>query len=125
MTNWSRIRRTGDHFVTDYRAGAARYGRGMSDVQTTDNAEQHRYEARVDGELAGFAAYVAADDLIMFTHTEVFEAFEGKGVGSALARGALDAVRADGSRKVLPRCPFIRGWIEKHPDYQDLVDSTF
>ena len=61
----------------------------------------------------------------MFTHTEVFDAFEGKGVGSALARGALDAVRADGTRQVLPRCPFIRGWIERHPDYQDLVDSTF
>ena|SRR6187431_2940818 len=97
----------------------------MSDVVVTDNPGSSRFEAHLDGELAGFSAYQAADDLIMFTHTEVFEAFEGKGVGSALARGALDAVRADGTRKVLPRCPFIRGWIEKHPDYQDLVDSTF
>ena len=97
----------------------------MSDAVVTDNPESSRFEAHLDGELAGFAAYQAADDLIMFTHTEVFDAFEGKGVGSALARGALDAVRTDGSRKVLPRCPFIRGWIEKHPDYQDLVDSTF
>ena len=97
----------------------------MADVQVTDNPEESRFEARVDGELAGFAAYDTADDLIMFTHTEVFDAFEGKGVGSSLARGALDAVRADGTRQVLPRCPFIRGWIEKHPDYRDLVDSTF
>jgi len=97
----------------------------MSDVQVTDNPAESRYEARVDGELAGFAAYETADDLITFTHTEVFDAYEGQGVGSALARAALDAVRADGSRKVLPRCPFIRGWIDKHPDYQDLVDSTF
>jgi hypothetical protein len=97
----------------------------MSDVQVTDNPGESRFEGRVDGELAGFAAYATADDLITFTHTEVFDAFEGKGVGSALARGALDAVRAHGSRKVLPRCPFIRGWIEKHPDYADLVDSTF
>jgi predicted GNAT family acetyltransferase len=97
----------------------------MSDVQVTDNPGQSRYEAHVDGELAGFAAYDTADDVIVFTHTEVFDAFEGKGVGSALARGALDAVRADGTRKVLPRCSFIRGWIAKHPDYQELVDPTF
>lgn len=97
----------------------------MADVQVSDNRDELRFEARVDGELAGFAAYELADDLVMFTHTEVFDAFEGQGVGSALARGALDAVRADGTRQVLPRCPFIRGWIDKHPDYQDLVDSTF
>jgi len=97
----------------------------MADVQVTDNREALRFEARVDGELAGFAAYELADDLIMFTHTEVDDAFEGQGVGGALARGALDAVRADGTRQVLPRCPFIRSWIERHPDYQDLVDSTF
>lgn len=97
----------------------------MADVQVTDNRDELRFEARVDGELAGFAAYEIAEDLIMFTHTEVFDAFEGQGVGGALARQALDAVRADGTRQVLPRCPFIRAWIEKHPDYQDLVDSTF
>jgi len=97
----------------------------MADVVVTDNRDELRFEAHVDGELAGFAAYELADDLIMFTHTEVDDAFEGHGVGGALARGALDAVRADGTRQVLPRCPFIRGWIEKHPDYQDLVDSTF
>lgn len=97
----------------------------MADVVVTDNPDESRFEAHVGGELAGFAAYEAADDLIMFTHTEVFDAFEGQGVGSSLARGALDAVRADGTRHVLPRCSFIRGWIEKHPDYQDLVDSTF
>jgi len=97
----------------------------MADVQVSDNPTESRFEARVDGELAGFAAYETTDDLITFTHTEVFDAFEGQGVGSALARGALDEVRSDGTRKVLPRCPFIRGWIEKHPDYQDLVDGSF
>ena len=97
----------------------------MADVQVSDNPTESRFEARVDGELAGFAAYETTDDLITFTHTEVFDAFEGQGVGSALARGALDEVRSDGARKVLPRCPFIRGWIEKHPDYQDLVDGSF
>ncbi|GAB3262221.1 GNAT family N-acetyltransferase [Nocardioides dilutus] len=95
----------------------------MSDVQVSDNPGESRFEAHVDGELAGFAAYDNTDDLIVFTHTEIFDAFEGQGVGSALARSALDAVHADGTRKVLPRCPFIRRWIEKHPDYQDLVGS--
>jgi predicted GNAT family acetyltransferase len=97
----------------------------MADVQVTDNPGESRFEARVDGELAGFADYRTAEDLITFTHTEVSDAFEGQGVGSALARGALDAVRADGTRRVLPRCAFIRGWIDKHPDYQDLVDTSF
>ena len=94
----------------------------MTDVEVTNNEAEHRYEARVGGELAGSAYYDAADDLIVFTHTEVDDAFEGKGVGSALAKGALDDVRADGRRKVVPRCPFIKGWIDRHPDYQDLLD---
>ena len=96
----------------------------MADVQVTDNPDESRFEARVDGELAGFADYTTAEDLITFTHTKVDDAFEGQGVGSALARGALDAVRADGTRTVLPRCAFIRGWIDKHPDYQDLVRAS-
>ena len=94
----------------------------MADVQVTLNEDKKRYEARVDGELAGSAYFDAADDLIVFTHTEVDDAFEGKGVGSALARFALDDVRAGGRRKVVPRCPFIKGWIDRHPDYQDLLE---
>lgn len=92
----------------------------MTDVQTTDNAEQHRYEARVDGELAGFAEYRLQGDRVVFTHTEVDDAYEGQGIGSSLARSALDDVRAAG-RTVVPLCPFIRSWIDKHPDYADLV----
>jgi predicted GNAT family acetyltransferase len=96
----------------------------MTDVQVTDNPGESRFEARVDGDVAGFAAYDKADDRIVFTHTEVDDAFEGQGVGSALARGALDAVRAEGGHRVVPQCSFIRGWIDKHPDYQDLVDAS-
>lgn len=93
----------------------------MTDVVTSNDADRHRYEAQINGEPAGFAAYDLTDKLIVFTHTEVDERFEGKGVGSALARAALDDVRANGTRQVLPLCPFIKGWIGKHPDYQDLV----
>ena len=94
----------------------------MNDVRVTNNEAEKRYEARVDGRLAGSAYYDTADDLIVFTHTEVDDAYEGQGVGSTLARAALDDVRADGRRKVVPRCPFIKGWIDRHPDYQDLLE---
>ncbi|MET0998488.1 MAG: GNAT family N-acetyltransferase [Marmoricola sp.] len=93
----------------------------MADVEIRNNEAEHRYEAYVDGEQAGFAAYRLTGDTIVFTHTEVDDAFEGHGVGSALARGALDDVRRDGSRRVKPLCPFIRAWIDRHPDYADLV----
>jgi uncharacterized protein len=93
----------------------------MSDVVTSNNPEAGRYEAHVDGQLAGFAEYQLTHRLVIFTHTEVADEFEGRGVGSALARFALDDVRADGTRQVLPLCPFIKGWIGKHPEYQDLV----
>ena len=93
----------------------------MSDVVVTDNPDESRYEAHVDGELAGFSEYHLTRSSIVFTHTEVFDRFEGHGVGSRLARGALDDVRAKGERDVVPICPFIRAWLDDHPDYADLV----
>lgn len=96
----------------------------MTDVVTSHNPEAHRYEAHLDGEPAGFAEYQLSDRLIVFTHTEVDQRFEGRGVGSALARYALDDVRAGGTHRVLPLCPFIKGWIGKHPDYGDLVEDA-
>lgn len=91
------------------------------DVQVTNNSEQHRYEARVDGTLAGVAEYQRTHELVVFTHTEVDEAYEGQGVGGALARFALDDVREEGTHQVMPLCPFIKGWIGKHRDYVPLV----
>jgi predicted GNAT family acetyltransferase len=93
----------------------------MAEVQTSKNESENRYEARVDGELAGAAYYELDEKRIVFTHTEVDDRFEGHGVGSTLARFALDDVRADGTRRVVPRCPFIKDWIDKHPDYADLT----
>lgn len=93
----------------------------MSDVVITHEPEKSRYEAHLDGGLAGFAEYQLAEKLIVFTHTEVDPAYEGRGVGGALARFALDDVRTQGGRAVLPLCPFIKAWIAKHPDYADLV----
>jgi predicted GNAT family acetyltransferase len=93
----------------------------MSEVEVTDNPAENRYEARVDSELAGIAEYHLTKSSIVFTHTEVFDGYEGKGVGSALARHALDDVRAKGGRDVVPVCPFIHGWIDDHAEYADLV----
>lgn len=90
-------------------------------VDVVDNRERTRFEARVGDEVAGFAEYQLTEKLIIFTHTEVDPRREGEGIGSALARVALDAVRAEGARQVLPLCPFIKGWIERHRDYADLV----
>ena len=92
-----------------------------STLTVADNPAEHRYEARIDGELAGFAAYRFKGDHIVFTHTEVDDAFAGQGVGGALARGALDDVRARAEKDVVALCPFISAWIARHPDYQDLV----
>lgn len=82
--------------------------------------ERARFEIFADERLAGFAEYSRTEDAIAFTHTEIDPAFEGQGLGSILARAALDAAR-DEKLAVLPYCPFIKGWIAKHPDYVDLV----
>lgn len=89
-------------------------------MEFTKNESRNRYEVRIDGKLAGFAEYIAMTGLSIFSHTEVMPDFEGQGVGSALARFALDDVRAEGTRKVQPLCPFIKGWIDRHPEYKDL-----
>jgi uncharacterized protein len=91
-------------------------------TEVRDAPDRRRYEAFEDGSLAGFAEYRDQGDVRIFTHTEVFPAFEGRGIGSALARGALDDVRASG-RTLVAQCPFIRGYIEHHPEYADLVDA--
>ena len=93
----------------------------MTTVEVVNNPERHRYEALLDGQVAGFAEYQLTDELVVFTHTEVGEEFEGQGVGSTLVQGALDDVRALGLRKVLPLCPFVRAWLGRHRDYRDLV----
>jgi predicted GNAT family acetyltransferase len=87
-----------------------------------DNSQDQRFEA-VDesGVVAGFAAYRRSEKAVTFIHTVVDDAFEGHGVGSTLVKAALDAVREEGVR-VVPRCPFVASYIERHPEYADLVD---
>ncbi len=82
--------------------------------------EQSRYEIRDGDRLLGVAAYRRDGDEIRFTHTEVDPDAGESGLGSRLVRAALDDVRSKGLR-VVPLCSFVRGWIERHPDYSDLV----
>jgi uncharacterized protein len=88
-------------------------------VTVQDNSENHRYEVFLDGDLAGFSAYRDEPGRRVFTHTKIDPDYEGHGLGSALARGALDDVRRQGL-SVLARCPFIAEYIDRHPEYADL-----
>ncbi len=85
-----------------------------------DAPEADRYEIRDGDRLLGLAAYQRRGDELVFTHTEIDPEAEGSGLGGKLVRAALDDVRAKGGR-VEPRCSFVRGWIERHPEYGDLV----
>jgi uncharacterized protein len=84
-----------------------------------NNKAKQRYELAVDGHIAA-TYYSIADGVITFIHTEVPPELGGKGIATKLIRGALDQVRADGL-KVIAQCPFVKAFIEKHPDYQDLL----
>lgn len=95
----------------------------MSDdptIAVSDAPERERYEIRVDGELAGFATYKAQPQQIAFKHTEVDDRFEGRGLAGKLIAFALDDARGRGLA-VLPFCPFVKAYIQRHREYADLV----
>jgi len=94
----------------------------MADIEVRDNDVAARYEITVDGRLGGYAQYRDEGEQRVFVHTEIDDSFEGQGLGSQLAVGALDDARAQGKR-VVPQCPFIKKFISRHPEYQDLVDG--
>jgi len=94
----------------------------MAEVEVTDVPEQSRWEAHIGRDLAGFLQYRSLRGRIANVHTEVLPQFAGQGVGSALARAALDRARADGL-SVLPFCPFVRGWMGEHAEYVELVPA--
>ncbi len=91
-------------------------------IDVRNQPEQSRYAVFLDGELGGFATYQESGREISLTHTEVDSRFEGKGLGSGLARGALDDVRKRDLR-LLPHCSFISGYIKRHDEYLDLVPA--
>jgi uncharacterized protein len=92
-------------------------------IVVSNNPDRSRYEVLVDGKVAGFAQYRRTSDVINFYHTEVDPAFEGQGLGSKLAKGALDDVRASGVRAIAT-CPFISAYIKRHPEYAELLATS-
>ncbi|HWI21918.1 MAG TPA: GNAT family N-acetyltransferase [Baekduia sp.] len=96
----------------------------MSEIVITDDAAAQRLTAAVDGTAAGLIDYSIAGTRYVIRHTEVFPAFEGTGVGSALVRFALDDVRARDGFEVVPICPFAAAWIMRHPEYAELVTPS-
>ena len=86
------------------------------------NQQTRRFEIALDGETA-FAEYRLHPGTITLPHTVVPEAFAGRGFAGALAKAAFGYAR-DHGLKVIPTCPFMAGWVKKHPEAQDVVDPS-
>jgi predicted GNAT family acetyltransferase len=89
----------------------------------TDNSELSRYEAHVDGDLAGWVEHRPAGDSVILAHTEVLDAFEGQGLGGRLVRHALEAARSDG-KSVIVTCPFAAAYIDRHPELNEYLATN-
>jgi uncharacterized protein len=92
-------------------------------TKVLDNTDAHRYEIYQGDERAGLLEYHLHGNEIAFLHTEISPPFEGRGLGSALARHVLDEARERG-QAVRPYCTFIRDWMLRHPDYIELVPDA-
>lgn len=84
------------------------------------NPARHRFELEAEGRPAGHIQYRERDGVLELVHTEVDSAFQGRGLAAILARAALDDARAAGQR-VVPSCAYVASFIERHPEYRDLV----
>jgi predicted GNAT family acetyltransferase len=90
-----------------------------------DNEQDERYEVVLeDGRVGGYTQYGRRPGLIAFVHTEIDERLEGQGLGGTLIRGALEEARAAGMA-VLPFCAFVNGYMQRHPEYADLVPEAY
>ncbi len=90
-------------------------------MDVVEKPEQNRFELTLDGGSA-LVAYRREGERLVLVHTEVPAQFAGQGVGSKLAKGVFDLLRAS-RRKAVVRCEFLRGWLAKHPEYNDVVDG--
>jgi len=97
-------------------------GNGDVDGLMVENDEKARqFQVRVEGHLA-LIRYAYSNGSIIFVHTEVPPALEGRGIAGKLARAALEYAK-ERKLSVIPRCPFVAGYIRKHPEYQSLVHA--
>jgi predicted GNAT family acetyltransferase len=94
---------------------------GAVTITVGEVPEKGRFEARDEaGELAGLITYQVTGPIIAYTHTEVDPRFEGHGVAALLARAVMDDARSR-NRTVVPMCPFLAEWLERHHEYDTLV----
>jgi uncharacterized protein len=115
---------------TDVTGQLIEYFRGTDELEAgggesaepviVNNAEQSRYELRLGDRLIGLAQYRRRDGRIVLTHTEVDESCSGRGFGSALVAAVLDDAKRQ-SLRVVPLCPFVADYIDRHPEYEELV----
>jgi predicted GNAT family acetyltransferase len=103
------------------RSKAARLARMTSATTSAvrDNKALSRFELEENG-VTAFANYQLGDGVITISHTETPVAARGRGIASRLVAGALAIARARGL-KVIPRCPFVRAYVQKHPEVSDLL----
>lgn len=91
-------------------------------TEVVQDASQNRFQLLLDGEYVGEADYILRDGTIVFTHTEIDPGRSEIGLGGELVRGALNLVRAETDLRVVATCSFVTAWIDKHPDYQELLE---
>ncbi|AMY04154.1 GNAT family N-acetyltransferase [Mesorhizobium ciceri] len=90
------------------------------DAKVTENIRQHRFELPVTGQAFAVAYYTLQDGKVALIHTEVPSEFSGQGIASRLAQGTFELLRKTGRKAVL-KCPFMSGFVARHPEYTDVV----
>lgn len=95
-------------------------GHGTTVVDAPDH---HRYEIHVDGQRAGFAAYIDADNQRIFHHTVIEDQYSGRGLAGELVSAALSRTR-DAGKRIVPVCSYVDAYVKKHHDFDDALDSV-
>jgi predicted GNAT family acetyltransferase len=95
----------------------------MAELRVTRSPGEHKYLLLAGEHEAGYIAYAERDGEVVLLHTEVHPVAEGRGLGSTLVRGALDDVR-ERELRLVPICPFVRAYLKRHPEYDDLLART-
>lgn len=92
------------------------------DAEIKDNPEMHRFELPLGGDALAVSYYKEEDGRVVLLHTEVPQELSGQGIGSRLARGVFESLRAKG-RRVIAKCPFMAAYASRHPEYLAMLDG--
>ena len=89
------------------------------DIQVVQNPDKNRFEVKIESYLA-LCEYILGKTRIIFTHTEVPKALAGNSIGAKMAKAGLDYAR-EHNLQIMPLCPFVAAYMERHPEYYDLL----